>query len=203
MVEQGQRCSGSFFGRRVNCEQVPLLPASVVARMWDDPRRIPYLLVWTPGRDGTVQEAARIAPHCEGRYLIELDCTGAVEVKRHDGTRNFIRTVLRPMPRNGGRVRLLICPYCSVPRRGLYAWEPGGPYTTSVVRSNWGCRKCNRLRYESEGGALVIRGRGAFFRMLDDAYGGFSAPRSESWLPYVFTSIDDPRLDGIVRRIAS
>src|SRR5215831_2597956 len=119
MVEQRQRCDGRFFGRRVNCEQVPLLPASVVARMWDDPRRIAYLLVWTSSRDGTVQEAARIAPHYERPYLIGLGCTGAVEVKRHDGTRNFIRTVLRPMPRNGGSVRLLICPYCSVPRRGL------------------------------------------------------------------------------------
>src|SRR5262249_28647855 len=133
----------------------------------------------------------RIAPHYERPYLIGLDCTGAVEVKRHDGTRNFIRTVLRPMPRNGGRVRLLICPYCSVPRRGLYAWEAGGPYTTSVVRSYWGCQKCNRLRYESEGGGLVIRSRGAFGRMLTAAYGPGRSSRTEPWYPYVFTSIGD------------
>ena len=27
-----------------------------------------------------------------------------------------------------------------------------------------------------------------------------SSPRPEPWLPYVFTSIDDPRLDEIVRQ---
>ena len=59
---------------------------------------------------------------------------GAVEVERHDGTRNFIRTVLRPLPRNGGTVRLLICPYCQIPRRGLYGWVPGGRFTSGSAR---------------------------------------------------------------------
>jgi hypothetical protein len=61
---------------------------------------------------------------------------------------------------NGGSVRLLICPYCGIPRRGLYGWELGGHYTSIVTRSTWGCRKCNLLRYASEGGALLIRPRG-------------------------------------------
>ena len=39
------RCSGRVFGRSVNCEQVPLLPAGAVALVLDDSRRIPYLLV--------------------------------------------------------------------------------------------------------------------------------------------------------------
>ena len=34
------RRSGRFFGRRVNCEHVPALPASVVRRILDDPRQI-------------------------------------------------------------------------------------------------------------------------------------------------------------------
>jgi hypothetical protein len=88
--------------------------------MLEDPRKIPYLLVWKSPLNGTVQEAARIAPHKEMEGLGGLDWSGTVEIKRHDGTRNFICTVLRLLPRNGGRARLLICPYCQIPRRGLY-----------------------------------------------------------------------------------
>jgi hypothetical protein len=46
-----------------------------------------------------------------------------------------------------------------------------------------------RLRYSSEGGYLCP---GVMFR----AFGNL--PRPESWLPYVFTSIDDFALDEIV-----
>jgi hypothetical protein len=81
-------------------------------------------------------------------------------------------------PRNRGRVRLLICPYCSIPRRGLYGWEPGGRFTDSVLRSTWGCRKCNGLRFASEGGALLIRPRGT----LGLVFGTGHSPRPESWL---------------------
>lgn len=49
----------------MNCEQIPLLPASIVARMLADPRKIPYLLVWKREQDGAVKEAVRIAPHDE------------------------------------------------------------------------------------------------------------------------------------------
>ena len=55
--------------------------------------------------------------------------------------------------------------------------------------------QCARLRYSSEGGYLRGSGRGvlgAVFR----AHGNL--PRPKSWLPYVFTSIDDPRLDEII-----
>jgi hypothetical protein len=190
------RCGGRFYGRRVNCEQVPLLPAEAVAWMLNDPRKIPYLLVWKSRSDGTVQEAVRIAPHKEIEGLGGLDWMGAVEIKRHDGTRNFIRTALRPLPRNGGRVRLLICPYCQIPRRGLYGWEPGGRFTTSVVPSTWGCRRCNQLRYASEGQALVLRSRWAFFRALEAAYGRGRSLRPEPWIPYVFSSPRDAALAG-------
>jgi hypothetical protein len=193
------RRSGRFFGRRVNSEQVPLLPAETVARMFNDPRKIPYLLVWKSRLNDTVQEAARIAQHNEIESMGGLDWTGAVEIKRNDGTRNFIRTLLRPLPRNGGRVRLLICPYCNIPRRGLYGWEPGGRFTSSVVRSTWGCRKCNALRYESEGGALVHRGRGAIARLLDLYDGALRSERTEPWYPCVFASPLDAAEAGLAR----
>ena len=196
MVSNGRtypryRCGGRFFGRRVNCEQVPLLPAGAVARMLDDPRKIPYLLVWRSRSDGTVQEAARIAPYYETADLGGLDWTGAVEVKRHDGTRNFIRTVLRPQPQNEGRVRLLICPYCKVPRRALYGWEPGGRFTNSAQTSRWQCRTCAGLRYASEGGALVLRSRWALARLIEQQFGRCRSPRPVPWLPYVFTSPEE------------
>ncbi len=164
------RRGGRFFGRRVNCEQVPLLPAGAVARMLDDPRKIPYLLVWRSRSDGKVQEAARIASYNETADFGGLDWTGAVEVKRHDGTRNFIRTVLHPQPGTGRSVRFLICPYCKVPRRALYGWGPGGRFTNSVTRSMWQCRTCAKLRYASEGGALVSRGRGAIERLFEQSW---------------------------------
>jgi hypothetical protein len=202
MVEQcshvsRSRCSGRFFGRRVNCEQVPLLPARVVAWVLDDSRKIPYLLVWKSRSDGRVQEAVRIAPHNESAHLRGLDWAGAVEIKRHNGTSNLIRTLFRPLPRNGGRVRLLICPYCQTPRRGLHGWEPGGRFTNSFVRSTWGCWKCNGLRYASEGGALVHRGRSAIFRMFEAACGPCRSERPEQWYPYVLTSPQEAAEAGL------
>ena len=194
----GHRSEGRFFGRRVNCEQVPLLPARVVAWMLDDTRKIPYLLIWKSRSDSTVKEAARIAPYYEAAGRGGTDWTGAFEIKRHDGTRDFIRTLLRTLPRNRGRVRLLICPYCSIPRRGLYGCEPGGRFTNSVVHSTWGCRKCNGLRFASEGGAVIHRGRGAIARWLEAALGPCRSNRPESWLPYVFTSTEEAAEAGVL-----
>src|SRR5215470_12334291 len=105
-----ERRGGRFFGRRVNCEYVPLLPSWAVAQMLDDARKIPYLLIWKSEYDGEIKEAVRIAPHYETPGLGGLDWTGAVEVKRHDGTRNFIRTLLRPLPRNGGEYGFSFAP---------------------------------------------------------------------------------------------
>jgi hypothetical protein len=181
------RYGGRFFGRRVNCEHVPMLPAQVVAGMLDDPRKIPYLLVWKSRSNGTAREAVRIAACNETNCPDALYWLAGVEIKGHDGTCNFISTMLRRLPRNGGSVRLLICPYCSIPRRGLYGWGPGGRFTNSVVRSTWGCRKCSGLRYASEGGALLIRPRGT----LGLVFGIGHSPRPESWLPYVFTSPEE------------
>ena len=127
-----QRSEGRFFGRRVNCEQVPLLPAWAVAQVFDDPEETPYLLVWRDSA-GPVRECAYLTPHDsdvpiatnELSIWAERDVeTGEVEITRHDGTTDIIGTLLRPLPRNRGSVRLLICPDCLTPRRGLYGWEP-------------------------------------------------------------------------------
>jgi hypothetical protein len=202
MVSNGRtypryRRGGRFFGRRVNCEQVPLLPAGAVARMLDDPRKIPYLLVWRSRSDGKVQEAARIASYNETADFGGLDWTGAVEVKRHDGTRNFIRTVLHSQPGRGRSVRFLICPYCKVPRRALFGWEPGGRFTNSVTRSMWQCRACAMLRYASEGRALVSRGRSVIARLFEQRFGLLHSRRPEPWLPYIFSSPKDAAAAGL------
>jgi hypothetical protein len=101
----------------VNCEQVPFLPAWAVAWVLDDPRKIPYLLIWKSRSDDTVKEAARIAPYYEAAGRDGPDWTGAFEIKRHDGTWDFIRTLLRTLPRNRGRVRL-----------------PAGPEPSATIR---------------------------------------------------------------------
>jgi hypothetical protein len=158
-----------------------------VAWVLEHPQEIPYLLIWESRSDDTVEEAVHVAPHKEA---------GLVEIRRQDGTSNFIRTLSRPLPRNGGSARLLICPYCQIPRRGLYGWQPGGRMTTSVVRSNWRCRACNKLRYASEGGALVVRGRGAMFRTLETILGRGGSARPEPWYPYVFASPEEAAQAG-------
>ena len=182
-MEQRERRGGRFFGRRVNCEQVPQLPAWAVAWVLNDPRKIPYLFVWKRPEDSSVREVVRLSAYSKPASESPSDWADWAEIKRPDGTRDLIRTLVRPLPRNGGQARLLICPYCKIPRRGLYRWELGGRYTSSSTRSTWGCRKCNLLRYGSEGGALVVRPRG----MLSLVFGTAHSPRPESWLPYVFS----------------
>jgi hypothetical protein len=177
------RREGRFFGRRVNCERVPLLPAWAVAWVLDDPRKIPYLFVWKRPADSSVREVVRVSAYS--------GLAGWAEIKRPDGTRDLVRTLLQPLPRNGGKTRLLICPYCKTPCRGLYGWELGGPNTARAMRSNWGCRKCSLLRYASEGGALVHHERGAFGSFIEVLCGPARSDRPEPWLPYVFTTPED------------
>jgi hypothetical protein len=161
---------GRFDGPRVDCEQVPLLPARAVARALDDPRKIPYLFVWKRPEDSSEREAVRVSAWSE--------LVGWAEIKRPDGSRDLIRSLLQPLPRNGGKARLLICPYCKIPRRGLNGWELGGQYSLSSTRSSWGCRRCNLLRYASEGGTLLVRPRGT----LGHVFGSVHSPRPEPWL---------------------
>jgi hypothetical protein len=190
----GHRSEGRFRRHRVNCEQVPFLSAWAVAWVLDDPRKIPYLFVWKRPEDSSVREVVRAFAYSERPREFPVNWTGWAEIKRPDGTRDLLRTLLQPLPRNGGKARLLICPYCKIPRRGLYGWELGGQHTSRVMRSTWGCRKCNLLRYASEGGALLIRPRGT----LGLVFGTGHSPRRESWLPYVFTSTEEAVEAGVL-----
>ena len=111
MVEQGKRARGwhhRYVGARVNCESVPCLPGGAVAWVLDDPRHVPYLMVWKDQRSEKVIEAVRV---CAYSRPDSLDWMDWLEVKRTDGSHVLIRTIARPLPRNGGRVRFVVCPF--------------------------------------------------------------------------------------------
>jgi hypothetical protein len=188
------RRGGRFFGRRVNCEYVPMLPARVVRLVLSDPRDIPYLLVWRGSRDGEIKEAVRVIRLGPPPYLPEGD---SIEVKRTDGSVCRLRVLKRPLPRNAGYDVLLACPRCCSLRRALYGWEAGGQYTNSAQTSLWQCRTCAGVRYSSEGGALVLRSRWAFARLIEQRFGNCRSPRPEPWLPDVFTSPRDAVAAGL------
>jgi hypothetical protein len=180
------------FWARLNCENIPVIPASLVRSNLNDPRKIPYLLIWRDDRDGEIKEAVRLA-----RYIDPHESSAAqnhVELKRTDGSGTILRIVWRLLPRNEGRALLLVCSYCNKSRRHVYGWEwdSNSGWSNRVRRIGWRCRSCARLRYSSEGGYLSP---GTRFRRLGNL------PRPKPWLPCVFTSIDDPRLDDLLRRI--
>ena len=134
------------------CESVPCLLAWTVQRIWDDPRRIPYLLIWRGSHDGKVKEAARIRRGIPGTMPgIGIPEGPFVEVKRTDGSIVNVYLVWRGQP-HGGRSLLLKC-LCGNPCRALYGFKVGyGPRFYEVHRADWRCRYCNGLRYSSEGG---------------------------------------------------
>lgn len=183
---------------RLNCENMPVIPAWLVRANLDDPRRIPYLLVWKGDRDDQIKEVVRLA-----RYVDPHDAQAAqnhVELKREDGSTTILRFVWRMLPQNGGRALLLVCSYCGIARRHIYGWEwdSFSGWSNRVRRISWRCRSCCRLRYSSEGGYLRpsylgLGKLGPRLRSLGNL------PRPESWLPFVFTSIDDPQLREIIR----
>ena len=87
MVEQRKRIrrgwNGRFEGFRLNCEQIPLLPALVIRWAWDDPRRIRYLL--------TGSTAAMVALLKQCGWLGQLPALdyprrSRSEIKQTDGT---------------------------------------------------------------------------------------------------------------------
>jgi hypothetical protein len=180
-----QRYEGRFFGRRVNCELVPALPAWAVRRVLDDQRRIPYLMVWRSRDDDNVKEAVRVAHVIPTSYLPHAD---SVEVKRTDGNAVHVRVLKRPLPRGIGYQSLLACPVCCSPRRDLYAWAAGGKYTSSAFVAIWQCRRCAGLRYASEGGALVLRSRASFFKAIEAEFGSCRSQRPEPWYPQLYSS---------------
>jgi hypothetical protein len=204
-VEQRKQARGwhqRFIGSwaRLNCEYMPVIPAWLVRSNLSDPRRIPYLLVWKDERhDGEIKEAVRL-----GRYFDPHDphaTNNHVELKRTDRSVTVLRFAWRAIPRNGGRALLLVCSYCNTPRRHVYGWEWDSisGWSNRVRSVSWRCRSCARLSYSSEGSSLALRG-GPISRLLRHPCPDLSSPRPESWLPYVFTSIDDPRLDELVHQ---
>ena len=192
--KQGRRSDGRFrgFWARLNCEDMPVIPAWIVRSNFSDPRRIQYLLVWKRESDGKIMEVVRLTCHADGY-------SGYVQLKRPDASTTVLGIVWRALPRNGGRALFLFCPHCQLPRRFVYGWEwdSFSGWSNRVRSIGWRCRSCARLRYSSEGGALVSVG-GPISRLLRMPCPDMHHPRPEPWLPYVFTSIDDPRLDEII-----
>ena len=199
-MEQRKRIRGGWGGRylgfRINCEQVPILPAWAVRWVWNDPRRIPYMLVWKSRRDSEVKEAVRVARFVPQTNLPESD---SVRVQRTDGSTVPVYLAWRWQP-NGGRSLLLRCWKCQRPSRALYGAKVGDNGRFYVARrADWECRTCAMLRYSSEGGALLIRG-GLVSRLVGQYFPDVSSPRPEPWLPYIFSSPKDAAAAGICAR---
>ena len=156
--KQGRRADGRFLGfwARLNCENMPVIPAWLVRRNLDDPRKIPHLLVWKRESDGKIMEAVRLTCHADGY-------SGYVQLKRTDGSVTILRIVWRELPRNSGSALMLLCFYCNTPRRFVYGWEWNNfsGWSNRVRSVSWQCRSCARLRYSSEGGYPRGSGRGA------------------------------------------
>jgi hypothetical protein len=202
-VEQRKQARGwhqHFIGSwaRLNCENMPVIPAWLVGSNLNDPRRIPYLLIWKDDRhDGEIKEAVRLARFVEPSNSRVTD--NYVELKRADGSATVLRIVWRMLLRNGGRALLLVCSYCNTPRRHVYGWEwdSHSGWSNRVRRTDWCCRSCNRLRYSSEGGYLRPSGLGRLGQLGVMLRALGNLPRPQSWLPYVFTSPEEAAEAGI------
>jgi hypothetical protein len=129
-------------------------------------------------------------------YLPEAD---SIEVKRTDGSAVHLRVFKRSLPKSVGNYLLLACPICCSLRRALYGWEPGGEFTSSALKSQWQCRRCARLRYASEGGALVFRSRCAALRPFTTLW---PSERPDPWYPLVFPSPADAADYGLRTRFS-
>jgi hypothetical protein len=208
-VEQRKQARGwhqHFIGSwaRLNCENMPVIPAWLVRSNLDDPRKIPYLLIWQRESDGKIMEVVRLARQkpFDSVELNQADPHEYVELKRTNGSITILQIVWRALPRNGGRVLLLRCPYCETPRRYVYGWEwdSWSGWSDRVRSISWRCRSCARLRYSSEGGYLCPTGLGRLGQLGVSLRSLGNLPQPESWLPQVFTSINDPRLDEIMSK---
>src|SRR6266567_3995283 len=193
--KQGRGRRGRFIGfwATLDCENMPVIPAWIVRANLNDPRKIPYLLVWKDERhDGKIMEAVRLAHFTAcGR-----EANDYVELKRTDESTTTLPIVWRTLRRNGGRAFFLFCPQCGTPRRHVYGWEwdSVSGWSNRVRSISWRCRSCARLRYSSEGGYLRGSGRGAIAAIFR-TYGPL--PRPEPWLPLVFSSPSDALAAGL------
>jgi hypothetical protein len=80
-----RRRAGRYFWPRVNCEQVPVLPARVVRLFLDDPRRVPYLVVWVNPKDGTLGEGVRVGRYSDPPNQFNVDWTGWILINQING----------------------------------------------------------------------------------------------------------------------
>ena len=168
---------------------MPVIPAWLVRSNLNDPRRIPYLLVWKDDDAAAkIKEAVRLARYVELTNSRVTD--NYMELKRTDGSLTSFTHRVADASRNGGRALLLVCSYCNTPRRYVYGWEwdSFSGWSNRVRQISWRCRSCVRLRYSSEGGYLRP---GTMFR----AFGNL--PRPDMWLPYVFTSVEEAAEAGV------
>jgi hypothetical protein len=140
----------------------------------------------TNSRSEPLIEAARVARYTEMDR--EIKWARCVEIKRTDGSCNWILTIERYLPQKRGKARLVICPRCQRPRRALYAWKLNPSRAREVFISTWQCRSCACLRYASEGGALVFHPRTYLGQLIEALEGPSTNHRPELWYPYVFTS---------------
>jgi hypothetical protein len=104
--------------------------------------------------------------------------------------KNRVLTIERPLPRNGGKTRFVICPRCQTPRRALYPWKLDPSRRRAVFISGWQCRLCAKLRYASEGGALIFRPRTDLGRLIREVEGP-KKDRPQPCYPYVFANARD------------
>jgi hypothetical protein len=109
----------------------------------------------------------------------------------------LVRTVERTLPPNGGKALLMVCPLCKEPTRSLYGWRVNTFRTHLTYAGRWECRTCARLRYSSEGGALVVRSRGSLARLVDSLCGMNHQERPLLWYPYVFSDPKDASWLGV------
>jgi hypothetical protein len=166
-----------------------VIPAWLIRNNLDDPRRIPYLLVWKDDiHGGKIKEVVRLAGYV-GPSKSRVT-NNYVELKRGDGSLTVLGFIWRKLPRNGGRALLLVCSCCNRPRRHVYGWEwdSFAGWSNRVRRIGWRCRSCACLRYSSEGGYLCP---GVMFRGIG------SLPRPEPWLPLVFSSPSEAAAAGL------
>lgn len=140
-------------------------------------------ICWSGRMRDTGAKSKKLLARCVGA----LD--GYLELKRFNESITILRIVWRNLPRNGGRALFLLCPHCDTPRRHVHGWEwdSFSGWSNRVRRTDWCCRSCNRLRYSSEGGALMMRG-GPISRLLRMDLPDIYSPRPKPWLPHVFTA---------------
>src|SRR5258708_790695 len=126
MTEQGKRqirrSGGRFYGFRVNCEQVPMLPAWTVREVLDDPRMVPYLIVWKSRTGNEVKQAVRLA---RSVLLINPSEVESAEIKWPDGNTVPVYLVWRRQPHGGCALLQKRCETTAAQKDTSAPWGPG------------------------------------------------------------------------------